>query len=207
MLKGLPDRNVRIRLSKGFKKDLEWWQNFAGLFNGVSSVIDPKVHEYVFTDSSKEGYGIVHNSDWMAGLFNSEDNPKDSFQCDPSHQHWVNICVPQIYRNNINVLEVLPLLMICRKFGSKWRDKRVVVYSDNMQLVTLVNKGSVLNEYCMDIIRFVFWESVKFNFHLCAQYIPGKSNVLADYLSRIGRSGIIFKSQFSLCCSGSLGLG
>lgn len=104
------------------------------------------------------------------------------------------------------MLEVLPLLLVCRRFGGRWRNKKVLVFSDNVQLVTLVNKGSVSNSYCMDIIRYVFWECARFNFQLSASHIPGKSNKLADYLSRIGLDGQLFKS-FSLCCSGFTGVG
>lgn len=201
LLKGLPDWNVRIRLTKGFKSDLCWWKNFSKFFNGVSAIIDPEFHEYVFTDASKDGYGIVHGSDWLAGFYNSEDVPEDLHYSESTHQPWVNLCVPERFRNNINVLEVLPLLLLCRKFGPHWRDRRVLVFSDNTQLVSLVNKGSVVNHYCMDVIRFVFWESVRFNFQLHAVHIPGKANVMADYLSRIRAIGRIFTLSFSLCCS------
>lgn len=69
MLKGLPDRNVRVRLSKGFRSDLAWWQNFAQYFNGVSAIIDSSSQEYVYTDASMEGYGVVHGSDWVGFFF------------------------------------------------------------------------------------------------------------------------------------------
>lgn len=84
----LPDRNVRVRLSKGFKSDLKRWLNFACFFNGVSSIIIQEFHEYVLTDASTEGYGIVHKADWKAGLFNSEVLPVDLGQVDPRHFHF-----------------------------------------------------------------------------------------------------------------------
>lgn len=203
MLKGLPDRNVRLRLSKGFELDLEWWENVASYFNGVTAIINPKVDQFVYSDASRSGYGVVMQHDWIAGFFNTEVLPADIMKCEPSHNHWVNMCVPKGYCTNINVLESLPLLLMCRKFGHLWKNQRVLSFSDNLQVVSLVNTGNVVNEYCMSIMRFIFWESVRNNFQLVAEYVPGENNVVADYLSRIAVQGKIFKTNFELCCSGS----
>lgn len=40
LLRGLSDRNVRIRLSKGFVNDLTWWRKYSHDFNGVSGRLD-----------------------------------------------------------------------------------------------------------------------------------------------------------------------
>lgn len=37
MLKGLPKRNKRIRLSQDFKHDLDWWKEFSARFNGTTT--------------------------------------------------------------------------------------------------------------------------------------------------------------------------
>lgn len=101
LLKGLPEKNVRIRLSKGFKQDLLWWRKFSQYFNGVSSIIGVEPDEYVYTDSSLLGYGLCWRNDWMAGYYNTEQLPYDLDQCDEGHCHWANLSISSPHSRNI----------------------------------------------------------------------------------------------------------
>lgn len=96
---------------------------------------------------------------------------------------------------------MLPILLLCKRYAPIWRNKKILILSDNVQVVALINKGRGINDYCMQIVRYIFWESALYNFHLVSSHIKGLSNVTADYLSRIGNHGRIFKANLQLCCS------
>lgn len=90
---------------------------------------------------------------------------------------------------------------MCKRYGPSWRNRKVLLFSDNYQVVSLINKGVSNNGYCMKIMRKVFWESVKFNFHIVARHLPGGRNIIPDYLSRIRVHNEIFRYSYLMCCA------
>lgn len=208
LLRGLPDKNVRIKLSTEFEKDILWWRSFSKHFNGVSCIIQETVGGLILhSDASLSGYGFVHNTDWGAGFFNTSEEPEDICECDPSHGHWANISIPYEYCDNINVLEIVPILIAVNKYGYTWRNQKICWFTDNLQVVNMVNKGTSINDYCMEVLRCIFWCSVVFNFHIICKHIAGSDNIIPDQLSRIKGVGSIFSNGFSLCCSTPSGVG
>lgn len=208
LLKGLPDRNVRLKLSDGFLHDMTWWRKFSTTFNGVSCIVQDDVNgPIIASDASFSGFAVIHERDWIAGHFNTDTTPSDIGQTNKSHLHWVNIAVPDKFAKNINVLEIIPILLAVNRFGQKWKNRIVTWFSDNQQVVSIVNKGSSVNEYCMEVLRYVFWISVVFNFHLKCKHIPGVCNSLPDRLSRVKLGGCVFNADDDICCSRSPGAG
>lgn len=60
ILKGM-NFNTRIRLGIEFKKDVQWWPQFAHVFNGISKKISENwsyFANYFATDAALIGYGI-----------------------------------------------------------------------------------------------------------------------------------------------------
>lgn len=102
LLKGLPDRNVRLKLSTEFKEDLNWWRECAAVFNGHATIVPHHYTEEITlqTDASKGGYGIVVNDDWMAGYVNCDLIPQHVEELNEQHNHWKNQIVPELF--NIN---------------------------------------------------------------------------------------------------------
>ena len=137
MLKGMPEGNCRIKLTASFHEDLEWWSSFAALFNGVACVIHYNYGDgpIVFSDACLVGYGLVHEKDWVAGYFNSRDCPPDMGTVCDNHHHWLNIDIPPGHKNNINVLELVPILVAATRYGDYWANKHVVCFADNTQAV------------------------------------------------------------------------
>lgn len=78
---------------------------------------------------------------------------------------------------------------------------KVVIFSNNTQVVSAINKGKCENDTSMRIMRRVFWLTVLFNCHLVSVHIPGRSNVVADALSRLLYRGISFPNCIT-CCRG-----
>ena len=184
LLCALPDGNPRISLSNEFKLDLQWWTDFAETFNGTACVI---VDNYgcgptIYSDSSLTGYGYVMGAYWQAGYFASNLIPNGLSGTNPSHNHWANF---DCSSDNINVLELVPILLACKKFGHSWRNQRVICYSDDTQVVSCLNRGTSINTLSMEMLRSIFWLSATFNFHITARHISGIYNYLPDLLSRL----------------------
>ena len=201
LLKGLSEGNPRIRLSDDFRKDLYWWDQFAEKFNGKEKIIHStngsQVH--VFTDSCLEGYGLVVGTDWQAGFFNSSSLPQGHDLLAQCHKHWENVCV--VDQTNINYLELMPVVAALRRYAPHWKDLHAIIFSDNTQVVSMINKGVSANADCMDHIREMFWITAGNNIYLTARHIPGFLNILPDMLSHVYHNNSLeFLQGFDLCC-------
>ena len=202
LLKGLQDGNPRIRLSSEFRKDVEWWYDFAAEFNGKEFLINPNfgAGPVLQTDSCIQGYGLICDNDWQAGLFNSIDKPLGLGSLDQSHNHWENVLVPQ--QASINYLELVPIDCALNRFQLSWKNQHVLIYTDNTQVVAPVNRGISQSENSMDLLRGIFWNCAKNNIYLTARHVPGIENYWPDLLSRMyDMSNIYSFYNSSLCCS------
>ena len=208
LLKGLPEGNPRIRITSEFRKDLDWWDSFASIFNGKEKVLQQRstTQPVVYTDSCLKGYGLVTNNDWQAGYFNSILRPTGYDGMRDSHDHWKNVCV--VDQTNINFLELVPVQQALERCCEQWSDSHVIIFSDNTQVVGMVNKGISQNKDCMDYLRQMFWISATNNIYLTARHIPGVLNFLPDLLSRLYASDSLHSLQgFDLCCRDTLSSG
>ena len=101
--------------------------------------------------------------------------------------YYVNWAVdyPDICHKHITFLELKAILVAANRWGRYWRGLHVHVRSDNMASVSAVNKATSRSHELMVLIRELFWLSVLHDFKLTASHIPGKLNILADYISRL----------------------
>ena len=178
-----------IKLNSNFRKDCEFWLRFIRdpRFNGRAKILenDPVDLNIFQTDSSLFGYGVYFNGNWLAGAWDRTATPCVPENMDIS-DNWSNFPCPDKYRQNINVLVLLPVLISCRKFGHQWRNKRVFVYTDNKSVQSYINRGtSKSSVYVMDCLREMSLISAHHNFHLTARHLKGTTNVIADCLSRL----------------------
>ena len=184
-----------ITLSKSFRKDMEWWEDFAACFNGEARIINrDAATAMLHTDAASTiGWGAVFNQDWAGGSWT-----KDWSDARDKHEHLRPI--PAIHIPiNINVQELYPILESLWRWGEEWRDCRVECVTDNTQVVAAINTGKSVNVRSMDIMRLIFWETVKFNCHLVGVFLPGVKNILADAVSRAESFDAI---PDTLCCRG-----
>lgn len=202
LLRKLPDRNVRLKLSSEFKKDLAWWENYAKYFNGHATMVK---HHYsqetkIYTDASKSGYGVVtHNGDWMAGYFDCSLIPRGLEDLNSNHCHWENFELNDEF--NINVAELIPVWLAVQRHSQTWRNRLVRCVTDNTQVMGAINKGRSLNNHNMTLLRKIFWASVENNFHLVSSHIEGINNFLPDALSRLHVYNDVSKlNGLGLCC-------
>ena len=172
----------KVRLNEEFREDLRWWLEFAAVFNGHARIIPTRAPAVsVYSDASMSGFGALHGSDWVAGYFGFR---QVNGVVELGH-HWAGASDPGCATDNINVLEMWPILVGVRRWASGWRDKLVVFVTDNTQVCAALNTGRSKNKTTMCWLRLIFWESVKHNFRVKSVYINTNDNVICDSLSRL----------------------
>ncbi len=157
------DHNATIVLSDCFRLDVLWWLNFASQWNGTEMMIDPKpvASPRFVTDASNLAVCAVFDGEFIVRYNDDRTNS------------W-----------HINELECLAVYLAAKRWASEWRNLHIVVESDNTTTVAAINRGSSKSRRIMSMLRKLFWLSAKFNFHLTARFIAGKTNTLADAGSR-----------------------
>ena len=160
-------KNHRTWLNAEARKDLYWWHVALECFHGFTkfpSDIKPP-HETFYTDSCKVAGGGIYRSDWFHSNFSAD--------------------YPQYANAHINVQELLTVLIAAERWGHTWAGTHVRVLCDNAASVFALNKGTSHSPMLMEIVRKLFWLSIKYNFRLSASHVRGVHNQIADMLSRL----------------------
>lgn len=155
------------RLTKEVKLDLLLWNEFLLQFNGKSfflaDVWEQVTPLQLFTDSSGViGFGAVFGPHWCYGKWPRE---------------WQYI--------NIAILEFYPIVLSLFLWGDLMRNKCVTFFTDNLALVSVINKCSCKDKSLMKFVRKMVLVCLKYNILFKARHIPGVKNKLADALSRL----------------------
>ena len=163
----LKRKHHHIRLSSSAQADVTWWATFISQFNGtVQFICDmPEPEAYLTSDACNIGGAAVFNQDWF-------------------YANWT-LDYPDYSDAHINVKELLAFVLAAKRWANKWRNKHIILYTDNTCTMFMVNKGSSHNCQAMSLLREFFWISTSFNFHVTARHISGCNNVLSDFISRL----------------------
>ena len=121
--------------------------------------------ELFITDACYEGGGGVYRNDWFYVNFKAD--------------------YPQFANCHINCLELLTVFEGAKRWAPHWRGNHIKIFSDNSSTVAAINKGSSQSPQFMEILRNLFWLSVKFDFRLSACHIKGELNVITVMISRL----------------------
>ena len=170
-ISSLKHSSHRALVSPEVQADLLWWFQFLSTFNGRSLLLDEQPLECVFTDACNEAAGGSFGHDWF--YFNwSQD-------------------LPAAETFHINEKEILAVVLAAQRWAPFWRNKRVIIYSDNSVTVASLNKCTSRNHVVMTCLRRLFWLSAFHNFHLTSRHIPGVRNIAADSASRLHLPGFL----------------
>jgi hypothetical protein len=93
--------------------------------------------------------------------------------------------LPEYKEAHINVLELLTILESAKRWGALWTGRHILVRSDNLALMSAINKASSRSPDLLKLVKELFWLSVRYDFRLSASYLPGKLNILSNKLSRL----------------------
>ena len=175
----------RTLLSPIVKKDLLWWVQFLSIFNGKSTILDQQPIETVCTEACNNAAGGIFGTDWF--YFNWS-------------QDW-----PEARNFHINEKEVIAITLAAYCWAPLWRNKKIIVYSDNTVSVASINKCTSRNVAIMKCLRSLFWLSALYNFHLTAKFLPVIRNVAAESASRLHLPGYLqilmpFTEYIPLAC-------
>lgn len=148
------------------RADIKAWQLFIDNFNGKSIFHQDewqsshKLHMY--TDASGSmGYAAVYGSKWFV-------------------EFWLDIHA----NYHISIKELFPIVLLMEIWGTHLSNQKILFFSDNLAVVQVVNKQSCKDKTLMKLVRRLVVAAMKNNILFKAKHIPGKQNVLADYLSR-----------------------
>lgn len=101
--------------SSEIRKDLLWWYKFIGTFNGRSTRF---YHTMCVYECMKKGVGDFFGKDWF-------------------YVNWLQDW-PKALQFHINEKEVIAVALAVYRWDPSWRNKRIIIYSDNA--VTVLSK-------------------------------------------------------------------
>ena len=165
LTKGLQKKHHKIRLTREARADLRAWSSFLDNFNGRVMCL-PEAWESskvlkLFSDASGKAYAAVLGHQWIQGSF---------------PEAWLS--------KNIAVKELLPIALALRLWGPKLANKRIIFMTDNEAIVAVINHQSSKHPELMSLVRSLVMSSLQNNILFIAKHIPGRHNVIADFLSR-----------------------
>ena len=159
----------RLDLTLEAREDIAWWTYFLPEWNGTARFIDTAWSSAdsleLFTDAAASvGAGAYFGGSWFF------------------------IPWPQEIKDNkaihITWMELFPIVVAARIWGSAWSQKRVLFHTDNKAVVDIWYKQSSRVPVIMSLIRKLFLTAAQFNFHIAIAHIPGHVNTFADLISR-----------------------
>jgi ribonuclease HI len=152
--------DMNMMVTKETKDCLTWWiDNLDSQVRYISHVD----HELVmFSDASNEGWGAVLEEKCANGRWSE------------SERDW-----------HINVLELMAILYGLKSLCKNVSEKHIRVMSDNTTAVHYItNMGGVRSVQCQAVTREIWLWCMERHIWLSCAYIKGKTNVVADKLSR-----------------------
>ena len=169
----------KCRLTLEFHRDIQWWSEFLDSFNGQRHFLNELPIVDLQTDSSSVAAGCFFRGDWL----------------------YCNFMVdfPAIMSLHINFKETIAVVLAACRWASAWSNHHVIVYTDNMATVSIINKGTTKNIIVMVFLRLLFWLSATYNFRITARHIRGSDNVTADAISRLHEPSSI-QTFYNLLC-------
>ena len=161
-----------IPLPRSLHPHLQWWLREENVLTGQP--LHPAKHALqIFTDASKEGWGAHLNERIARGVWS----------------------IPES-KLHINYLELKAVFLALKQFQDLCSDKTVLVATDNTTVVAYINKegGMRSGQLCALLWRILTW-CTRNGVTLRSRHIPGRLNVVADKLSRLGQ---IIQTEWSL---------
>ncbi|XP_013416314.1 uncharacterized protein LOC106177917 [Lingula anatina] len=163
---GVSKAHHHIRLNKEVRADLNMWRTFLLSFNGrgffhEEEWTNPNVL-HLYTDaSSTKGFGACFGNLWFYG-------------------HWP----PEAASLHITILECYPIVAAFLLWQDHFRDKKVLIHSDNGALIFILNKCKTKDPILLKLLRKLILICLQKNILHKAEHIPGEHNTAADSLSR-----------------------
>jgi hypothetical protein len=165
LTKGITRPTFYIRLNKEARADLAAWDTFLQSFNGRALCLphtwDSSEDLHLYSDACGTSYAAVFGPHWFIGEF------------PPS---WLD--------RHITIKEFVPILLAILLWGQTIANKKILFFCDNMAVVEIINSQTSKDAPLMSLVRPLVIATLTNNILFTAKHIPGKTNVVADLLSR-----------------------
>ena len=161
VLHGFPAKGKHTLPSEIFK-DICWFTVFLQEFNGtVSFHWKFDFTEHIYVDACLTGVGAKYQQ----FVYSSE--------------------IPEFFKlvGSIVYFEAVNVLVAIRVWGQYLRDRSVILWCDNWEVVNAFSNNKIKDSLLMAIVRSVWLYTAKLNINLRIQHIRDKDNHHADILS------------------------
>ena len=157
---------LSLNTNKQILFHLHWWNCKHRFIQGVPIKSPPHAHP-LFTDASVSGWGAHLEPE---GLL-----------CD-------GVWTPDESQLHINILEMKAILLALKQCQDILANSSIMVATDNSSVVAYIRKegGTHSPSLCMEVWETLLWCFEK-GISIRVRHIPGKTNILADCLSRMSK--------------------
>ena len=157
--------NYHLRLNREARLDLSSWLVFLQSFNGVSVLLNQQwlLSEKLelFTDASNKGYAGILNGKWFQG-------------------NWP----PAWLAKHIAIKELYPIVAALKLWPPNSATSICWCCAIMKLLFFVINNQSSRDAGLMSLVRTMTVAMMRQNVVVRAKHVPGKSNMVADMLSR-----------------------
>ena len=172
---GVKKSYYQIKMTGEVKKDLTVWKNFLMNYNYRTFFLDYRFISnttlHLYTDSAASiGFGGVYGNKWFVG-------------------EWSLAC----RKLNIAILELYPICVALYVWGNCIKNKSVVMHTDNMAVMYILNNHTSKDRQIMILVRFLVFTCMEHNIVIRAEHIRGVDNSIADFISRSKVDAILKK--------------
>ena len=168
----VPSLHHQVTFTPECLSELRLWHQLLTHWNGITffyqDFISSPEDLQLFTDAAPSiGYGGYYGGRWFAA-------------------EWPEALLAQSVDDvhSSALYELYPIVVAASLWGSEWASRSILVHSDNLTTVHIINKGRSSSLPIMALLRRLTWITVNKNFILRAAHIPGYKNATADALSR-----------------------
>ena len=160
-----------VRLNNDCQSDINMWKYFLEHWNGISFFYDSYLTNAsdieLYTDASGSyGYGAYYQGKWFSVPWPSD--------------------LPKLGDDDMSIafMELVPIVTAVCVWSQTWCRKRICFHSDNQSTVNIIKKGRSKSPLIMKLMRRLTISCAMGNFTVVASFLPGRFNLLADWLSR-----------------------
>ena len=160
-----------ICLDEEAQADISWWKSFLPTWNGTALFVDKTATAAadleIYTDASgAHGCGAYYKGAWF------------HYDWQPTQQLSKKTSI------SIQWQELFAILAAALTWGHHWQQKKILFHCDNLPIVQAWEGKGSKQPRLMSLLRKLFLTAAKNNFTVTMRHLPGKTNEIADALSR-----------------------